>query len=104
MLQNLFTVLGATITTLMTGQLGDVPLAAIGLANQLFFILSLVQFGISSGAAIFTAQFWGNNDKDGISKVLGVSLLVDLSVSAMFMAIALFFRETSCICLLPTNR
>jgi putative MATE family efflux protein len=91
MLQNLFTVLGATITTLMTGQLGDVPLAAIGLANQLFFILSLVQFGISSGAAIFTAQFWGNNDKDGISKVLGVSLLVDLSVSAMFMAIALFF-------------
>lgn len=91
MLQNLFTVLGATITTLMTGQLGDVPLAAIGLANQLFFILSLVQFGISSGAAIFTAQFWGNNDKDGISKVLGVSLLVDLSVSSIFMVIALFF-------------
>ncbi len=91
MMQNLFTVLGSTITTLMTGQLGDVPLAAVGLANQLYFILSLVQFGISSGAAIFTAQFWGNNDEDGIAKVLGVSLLVDVFVSSIFMTIALAF-------------
>ncbi len=91
MMQNLFTVLGGTITTLMTGQLGDVPLAAIGLANQLYFILSLAQFGIASGAAIFTAQFWGNNDEDGIAKVLGVSLLVDVFVSSIFMAIALAF-------------
>jgi putative MATE family efflux protein len=90
MLQNLFVVLGSTITTLMTGQLGDVPLAAIGLANQLYFILSLAQFGISSGAAIFTAQFWGNNDKDSISKVLGVSLLIGLIASSLFTAIALF--------------
>lgn len=91
MMQNLFTVLGGTITTLMTGQLGDVPLAAIGLANQLYFILSLAQFGIASGAAIFTAQFWGNNDENGIAKVLGVSLLVDVFVSSIFMAIALAF-------------
>jgi putative MATE family efflux protein len=91
MMQNLFTVLGGTITTLMTGQLGDVPLAAIGLANQLYFILSLAQFGIASGAAIFTAQFWGNNDENGIAKVLGVSLLVDVFISSIFMAIALAF-------------
>lgn len=93
MLQSLFAVLGGTITTLMTGQLGDVPLAAIGLANQQYFILSLVQFGIGSGASIFTAQFWGRRDKTSISKVLGVSLVSGLVVSLIFLINALFFPE-----------
>lgn len=90
MLQSLFVVLGSTITTLMTGQLGDIPLAATGLANQQYFILTLVQFGIGSGASIFAAQFWGSKDKTSISKVLGVSLIVGLFVSLIFMSIALF--------------
>jgi putative MATE family efflux protein len=90
MLQSLFAVLGSTITTLMTGQLGDIPLAAAGLANQMYFILSLVQFGIGSGASIFTAQYWGKHDHESISKVLGVSLMFGLLVSLLFMSIALF--------------
>jgi putative MATE family efflux protein len=90
MLQSLFAVLGSTLTTLMTGQLGDVPLAAAGLANQLNFILALVQFGIGSGASIFTAQFWGKNDRESISKVLGVCLMVGLIISLLFMSVALF--------------
>ncbi len=91
MLQSLFAVLGSTITTLMTGQLGDIPLAAAGLANQMYFILSLVQFGIGSGASIFTAQYWGKNDKESISKVLGVCLMFGILVSLIFMSVALFF-------------
>jgi Na+-driven multidrug efflux pump len=91
MLQNLFVVLGNSITTLMTGKLGDIPIAAAGLASQLFFILSLAQFGVSSGASIFTAQFWGNRDRESVLKALGVSLSLGTGVSALFMVIALFF-------------
>lgn len=90
MLQSLFAVLGSTITTLMTGQLGDIPLAAAGLANQMFFILSLVQFGIGSGASIFTAQYWGKNDRESIYKVLGVCLMFGILISLLFMSVALF--------------
>jgi len=90
MLQSLFAVLGSTITTLMTGQLGDIPLAAAGLANQMFFILTLVQFGIGSGASIFTAQYWGKNDKESIYRVLGVCLVVGILISLLFMSVALF--------------
>jgi putative MATE family efflux protein len=90
MLQSLFAVLGSTITTLMTGQLGDIPLAAAGLANQMFFILSLVQFGIGSGASIFTAQYWGKNDKESIYRVLGVCLMLGILISLLFMSVALF--------------
>lgn len=91
MLQNLFVVLGNSITTLMTGKLGDIPIAAAGLSSQLFFILSLVQFGVSSGASIFTAQFWGNRDRESVLKALGVSLTLGAGVGALFMVIALFF-------------
>lgn len=94
MLQSMFTVLGSTITTLMTGQLGDIPLAAIGLTNQLYFILSLAQFGISSGSSIFTAQYWGNKNPKNISKVLGISLFMGLVVGSLFMIIAFFFPLT----------
>ncbi|MDK2980720.1 MAG: hypothetical protein PWQ55_1067 [Chloroflexota bacterium] len=90
MLQSLFAVLGNTITTLMTGQLGDIPLAAAGLANQMYFILTLVQFGIGSGASIFTAQYWGKHDRESISKVLGVSLIFGILISLVFMSVALF--------------
>ena len=91
MLQNLFVVMGNSITTLMTGKLGDIPIAAAGLSNQLFFILSLVQFGVSSGASIFTAQFWGNRDRESVLKALGVSLTLGAGVGALFMVIAVFF-------------
>lgn len=94
LLQNLFVVLGSTLTTLMAGQLGDIPLAAIGLANQLFFILALVQFGLSSGSAIFTAQYWGNHNKENISKVLGVALLTGLVTGTLFMLVAVLIPQT----------
>ncbi|HUV16536.1 MAG TPA: MATE family efflux transporter [Pelolinea sp.] len=90
MLQNLFTVLGNSVTTFMTGRLGDFPIAAAGLANQLFFILVLVQFGVSSGCSLFTAQFWGKKDKQSVLKTLGVSLLLGLGVGSVFLVIALF--------------
>ena len=93
MMQNLFSVLGSAITTLMTGQLGDLPLASLGLANQLYYILSLAQFGIASGASIFTAQYWGKKDHSNISKVLGVSFIVCLITSLLFAAVAVFIPQ-----------
>jgi putative MATE family efflux protein len=90
MLQNLFSVLGNSVTTFMTGLLGDLPIAAAGLNSQLYFILMLVQFGVSSGCSLFTAQFWGKKDRESVLKTLGVSLLLGLVVGTVFMLIAIF--------------
>ncbi len=90
MLQNLFSVLGNSVTTFMTGLLGDLPIAAAGLNSQLYFLLMLVQFGVSSGCSLFTAQFWGKKDRESILKTLGVSLMLGLGVGMIFMLIALF--------------
>ena len=47
---------------ILIGQKGDASVAAVGLAGQIAFLLNLVHFGIISGAAMFTAQFWGKHD------------------------------------------
>src|SRR5678815_1576886 len=62
------------IDVLMVGQLGETSVAALGLANQIFFLLILFLFGVTSGMAIFTAQYWGKGDVENIRKVLGICL------------------------------
>ena len=76
---------------LMIGQLGETAVAAVGLANQIFFLFNLMMFGITSGSAIFTAQFWGSGDVKGIRKVVGLCLGMALGAGTLFTLIALVF-------------
>jgi putative MATE family efflux protein len=81
------------VGVIMIGQLGAAPVAAVGLANQIFFLLNLVLFGITSGSAMFTAQLWGKRDVLNIRKVLGLALTLGLFVATFFLIIAEFFPE-----------
>lgn len=81
-LQNLIIFSLGMIDVIMVGQLGETPVAAIGLAEQPFFLFVPLLFGISSGAAIFTAQFWGRRDIRRIRSVLGICLLLSLAEPA----------------------
>ena len=76
------------IDVLMIGQLGETAVAGVGLANQIFFLLNLLLFGIVSGSAIFTAQFWGRRDLASIRQVMGIGLLLSVAGSLAFTAIA----------------
>lgn len=76
------------VSVVMIGQLGDAPVAALALANQIFFLLTLVLFGISSGAAIFTAQLWGKRDVPNIRKVLSISTALSLLGGLAFFALS----------------
>lgn len=83
-LQQLITASLNMIDVLMVGQLGETSVAALGLANQIFFLLILFLFGVTSGMAIFTAQYWGKGDVENIRRVLGICLAIALFVSACF--------------------
>jgi len=79
------------VGVVMIGQLGAAPVAAVGLANQVFFLLNILIFGITSGSAIFTAQLWGKRDIPNIRKVLGLALTMGLSAATFFMLISELF-------------
>ena len=81
------------IDVLMVGQLGETSVAALGLANQIFFLLILFLFGLTSGMSIFTAQFWGKGDTDQIRHVLGICLTIAISVAVLFASAAIFMPE-----------
>ncbi len=69
---------------LMIGQLGDGAVAAVGVANQIFFLVNLLLFGITSGTAIFIAQYWGQKDLKRIQSILGLSLTLSTAGSLIF--------------------
>lgn len=81
------------IDVLMVGQLGETSVAALGLANQIFFLLILFLFGLTSGMSIFSAQFWGKGDLEQIHHVLGICLTIAISVAALFSMAATFIPE-----------
>jgi putative MATE family efflux protein len=76
------------------GQKGEIAVAAVGLAGQAAFLLNLVHFGVVSGAAMFTAQFWGRKDITNLRRVLGMSMGLALATALIFLAIAQFAPET----------
>ncbi len=82
------------IDVIMVGQLGETAIAALGLANQVFFVLILILFGTTSGMAIFTAQYWGKQEMEPIRKVLGMSFIISASVALIFTLVALLIPET----------
>lgn len=92
-LQNLIMSSVNMVDTLMITQLGDANIAAVGLANQVFFFFSLILFGVNSGSSIFVAQFWGKKDVKNIRRILGLALLICGTISIIFTIGALFVPE-----------
>ncbi len=88
MQQLVMSALGA-VDVLIVGQLGATAVAAVGLANQILFLLLLFHFGVGSGAAIFSAQFWGRGDLLNVRRVLGLALLIATGGSILFTVAAL---------------
>ncbi|HJR82114.1 MAG TPA: MATE family efflux transporter [Anaerolineales bacterium] len=82
--QQLITASLNMIDVLMVTRLGETSVAALGLANQIFFLLILFLFGVTSGMAIFTAQYWGKGDVENIRKVLGICLVIAVLVATAF--------------------
>ncbi|MBI4790979.1 MAG: MATE family efflux transporter [Chloroflexi bacterium] len=81
------------VTVTMVGQLGETSVAAVGLANQILFLFQLLLFGLTSGSAIFVAQFWGKRDVANIRRVLGTCLGMGLLAAVGFTLVAVLAPE-----------
>jgi len=90
-LQQFFNAFLNLIDVIMVGQLGEASIAGVGLSNQVFFVFILLLFGLTSGMAIFTAQFWGKREMDPIRKVLGMSILSASVIALIFTVAATVF-------------
>jgi len=72
------------IDVVMIGSLGDSAVAAAGGANQIFFLLNLMLFGINSGASVFLSQFWGTQDLKNVRRTMGMMYLLGSVAVTLF--------------------
>ena len=82
MVQNAITNFVNLLDNIMVGRLGTEQMSSVAIVNQLIFVFNLCIFGGLSGAGIFTAQYFGNKDQEGVRSTfryklwLGVILVI----------------------------
>ena len=90
-LQNVISYSVNLMDTLMLGSLGEVALSATSLANQIFFIYTVIIFGVAGGAIVLCSQYWGKKDTDAICRVAGIALKISAALGAAFTVTLLIF-------------
>ncbi|MBQ3076365.1 MAG: MATE family efflux transporter [Clostridia bacterium] len=78
------------LDSLMIGRLGDAEVAAVGVANQVYFVYILFLEGIAGGCSIFLSQYWGADNRQNILRVMGLGAVAVTAVGALFTILALF--------------
>ena len=77
------------LDNIMIGQAGTLQMSGVSIVNQLIFVFNLCIFGATSGAGIFTAQFHGSGDHNGIRHTFRFKLMVGVFLSAIGISIFL---------------
>ena len=77
------------LDNIMVGQVGTIPMSGVAIVNQLLFVFNLCVFGAASGAGIFTAQFCGSRDHEGIRHTFRFKIMVGLLLAALGIGIFL---------------
>ena len=92
-IQNFITSSLNIVDTMMIGKLGENEIAAVGIANQYFFLLSILMMGLFSGIGIFVSQYFGKKDNENIKKLIGIGIVCAIVMGSIFTITAQIFPE-----------
>ena len=78
----------------MLGRVSQTALSAGSLANQIYFILAIVYFGLASSITILSSQYWGRKDYQTIGSIFGIGLLISAAFSIPVAIVSFLIPET----------
>ena len=93
-LQNLVNVAVVGTDVIMLGRVGEEALSGVSLGGQIYYIMNLFLFGLTSGVSVLASQYWGKGDVKTIEQILGFALKLALGVSLLFMVVTFCAPET----------
>ena len=64
------------LDNLMVGRIGTEQLSGVSIVNDLMFVYQLCLFGAISGAGIFTAQYFGQGNENGVRDTFRIKLVI----------------------------
>lgn len=93
MIQNGISNFVSMLDNLMIGRLGENAISGVAIANQLMFVYFLVIFGATAGVGIFTAQFYGMGDIEGVRYTFRFKLVANIVLTAICIGVLLLFSS-----------
>lgn len=93
MIQNGITNFVSLLDNIMVGQVGTEQMTGVAIVNQLLFVYNLCIFGCVSGAGIFTAQFFGQKDDEGVANTMRFKLVMAVILTGLTIVLLLAFGE-----------
>ena len=93
MIQNGITNVVGMLDNIMVGRVGTDAMSGVSIVNQLLFVFILCLFGATAGIGIFTAQFSGKGDSEGVRYTMRVKLIAGIFLTAAGIAILVLFGE-----------
>jgi len=88
MIQNGITNFVSLLDNIMVGKVGTEAMTGVSICNTLMFVFNLCIFGAVSGAGIFSAQYYGKGDHDGVRYSFRFKIICSIVICAL--AIGLF--------------
>lgn len=93
LIQNVITNFVSLLDNLMVGQVGTEQMSGVSIVNMLLFVFNLCLFGGMAGPGIFTAQYYGRGDGDGVRHTFRAKVWVGLGSWLVFSLVLLFGGE-----------
>lgn len=66
------------LDNIMVGSLGTAQVSGVAITNQLMFVFNMIVFGVLGAAGIFSAQYFGAKDVDGVRSVFRAKLWMSM--------------------------
>ena len=89
MIQNAVTNFVSLLDNIMVGRVGTLQMTGVSVVNQLLFVYNLCVFGAVAGAGIFTAQFYGQKDDEGIRQTFRFKIFICALIAAIGISLLL---------------
>lgn len=93
MVQNGITNFVNMLDNIMIGQIGTAAMTGVSIVNQILFVYNLCLFGAVSGAGIFTAQYYGQKNMEGIRHTVRFKLLTVTVITILTVLLCIFFGQ-----------
>ncbi len=92
-LQNLLTALVGASDALMLGRLNQASIAAVSLANQVSFVMSLFTGSVIGAIGVLVAQYYGKGDTKNAKRFLAMAIRYTIGLSLVFFLLALLIPQ-----------
>ncbi len=93
MVQNGITNFVSLLDNLMVGRVGTEEMSGVSIVNQFVFVFNILIFGAVSAAGIFTAQYHGYGDRDGVRNTFRFKMIVNIIVAVLAVIALWVFDE-----------